>query len=191
VKLSATTSTTGAFTITAPGVPAAGCQITFAGASGSATPVVLSISVTPPGGVILQWQSDAQLLTAPAPPPPVSPIPGPINLIGVGAAFEAVLVVTESNYLGNSSGQAFTTPVATGCGANLAAIVPATTANTPGLANLVGPQANQSQAVYVISGAGTTGITSGTCSITASDELGNAAKTPIGVLLTVTSGGIQ
>jgi hypothetical protein len=111
----------------------------------------------------------------------VTPLAGPINLIGVTSTFGAVLVVSETHYLGT-----FNAPVLTGCGANLSA----PTAGVIG--NIIAPQVGQAAAYYNVSApAAAVPFALGVCSMTVKDN----AATPntsaaMGVTLTSTSGGI-
>lgn len=185
VTVAPLTSATGSFTITAvtPVAIAAGCQVTFSGTAGSAA-VAVGASVTAPGGVMLNWVANAAYATLPA---PINPIPGPINLIGTTSLFQAILVVSETHYLGT-----FQTPVLTGagCAGNIT-----TPLATIAQGNIAGPQASlaQTQAYYVVVAPATaTAIASGTCSITVTDN----APTPntsaaMGVILTITGGSIN
>jgi len=182
VTVTPATSATGAFTITAvtPVTVAAACQIVFTGAAATAT-VPVGVSVPAPGGVTLSWVSNVAYTTLPA---PVSPQPGPINLIGVTSTFGAVLVVSETHYVST-----FAAPVLSGaCGANLSA--PTTT--TQGV--IAGPSAalGQTQVYYAVSApaaAAAFALGAG-CTISVSDMQGTPSTGTIGVSLTTTGGGI-
>ena len=183
VTVAPASSATGSFTVTAVGAVASGCTITFTGAAATAT-VPLSATVPAPGGVKLQWVANAALATQPA---PIAPLAGPVNLIGVTSTFGAVLVVSETHYLG-----AFNAPVLSGaCGANLSAPVTSTNAN---LANITQPSTalGQSQVYYDESAPSTAvafTLASG-CTVTVTDKQTTPSSASMGVVLTTSSGGI-
>jgi hypothetical protein len=184
------TSASPKFTVTAVS-HVTGCTLTVTGGTGGApgsSTASQSFSVLQPGGVQLNWVSNAAYATQAA---PITPVPGPINLIGVTSTFGAVLVVSETNWIA-----ALGAPTESGaCGANLSAPSSATQGN------IAGPITGQAQAFYSISApaAAVAFPTSAGCSVSVPELAPDPLATPvppyttptIGVELTTTGGGIQ
>jgi hypothetical protein len=175
-------SSSGQYTLNATGSTVSlTCTVSFQGAAGTA-PVSLSVTVPAPGGVVIQWVANAALATASA-SNPVTPNPGPVNLIGTTSTFGVVLVVSETHYLGTLNA-----PTLSGaCGANLSA----PTATTQG--NILGPQPAQAVAYYTLSAPSSAAafpISAG-CTVSATDSQATPSTGTIGVSLTTTSGGIE
>ena len=184
VTVTPATSTTGTFTVTAANAvaAAANCSVSFTGATGT-TSVGVGATVPAPGGVVLQWVANAAYNTLPA---PITPLAGPISLIGVTNTFGAVLVVSETHYAGT-----FNAPVLSGgCGANLSAPTVATQGNIAGPQTALG----QTQAYYNITAPSTAAafaLAAG-CTITVKDNAATQnTSAAMGVLLTTSGGGIQ
>jgi hypothetical protein len=180
VTVTPATSASGSFTITAANAIAASanCTIVFTGATGTST-VSVGASVPAPGGVVMSWVANAAYATQPA---PITPLAGPINLIGVGTTFGAVLVVSETHYVST-----FGTPVVT-CGTNLAALTAATQGNIAGPSAALG----QTQVYYnVAAAAAAVGFAPAACTITVTDNQPTPSTGTIGVSLTTTGGGIN
>ena len=141
--------------------------------------VAVGASVPAPGGVVLSWVADAAYATQPA---PITPLAGPINLIGVTSTFGAILVVSETHYVST-----FAAPVVT-CGANLAALTAATQGNIAGPSAALG----QTQVYYNVAAAATAvGFAPSACTITVTDNQPTPSTGTIGVSLTTTGGGIN
>ena len=156
----------------------ANCTVTFTGATATST-VAVGASVPAPGGVVLSWVADAACATQPA---PITPLAGPINLIGVTSTFGAILVVSETHYVST-----FAAPVVT-CGANLAALTAATQGNIAGPSAALG----QTQVYYNVAAAATAvGFAPSACTITVTDNQPTPSTGTIGVSLTTTGGGIN
>ena len=131
---------------------------------------------------MLQWVANAAYASQPA---PITPLAGPINLIGVTSTFGAVLVVSETHYLGT-----FQAPILSGgCGANVSALTAATQGNIAGPSAALG----QSQVYYNVSApaaAAPFGLAAG-CTITVKDNAPTVnTSAAMGMALTSTTGGI-
>jgi hypothetical protein len=127
----------------------------------------------------MSWVADAAYATQPA---PITPLLGPINLIGVTSTFGAVLVVSETHYVST-----FNAPVVT-CGTNLAALTAATQGNIAGPSAALG----QTQVYYNVAAVATAvGFAPAACTISVTDNQPTPSTGTIGVSLTTTGGGIN
>jgi hypothetical protein len=129
--------------------------------------------------VVIQWVANASYATQAA---PITPLPGPVNLIGTTSTFGVVLVISESHYLGTLNAPT----LSAGCGTNLSAPTVATQGN------IASPQVGQQQVYYSLSApSSATAFALGTCTVSATDNQATPSTGTIGVSLTTTSGGIQ
>jgi len=87
------TATSGSFTLTAVSAATSGCTISVTGATGVAA-ATASATVPTPGGVQLRWYTPQSVATSTNPLPISS---APISLIGLGATYDAILAVSETN----------------------------------------------------------------------------------------------
>jgi hypothetical protein len=136
----------------------------------------------------LWWVANAALGSAVA-GQTITPVPGPVNLIGITSTYGAAIVASKANYIGTFNAgtlsgactgfvTATTTPSAT--------ISPTTLGTVSTLAS--------AQAYYAVVGAAAI-PTSGGCTLTVTDNAVNTNATygtaTIGVSVTTSTGGIQ
>jgi hypothetical protein len=183
VTVTPATSATGAFTVTAADAATTGCTVTFTGATGGGTGT-LAATVPKPAGVVLRWYTPNYVAQ-------LNPLPqsaGPINLVGLGLTFATVLQISEQNYVGGFPPAKVVT--AAGC---TGFATTAASATVP--LGLPTAAPGSSLVYYTVTGVAAV-LTTGGCSITATDSyvpLSGPANAPatIGVEITSTTGVFQ
>jgi hypothetical protein len=183
VTVSPASSATGAFTVTAADAATSGCTITFTGNATSTG--TLAASVAKPSGVALRWYTPQSLIQS----PPVPQSATPINLVGLGATYSAVLAISEANYVGGFAANKVV--VSAGCAGFATAVADATP--PPPLPTAV---PGSSVSYYTVTGVAAVATTGG-CTVTATDSyVPLAPGTPnpsaaIGVEITTNTGTFQ
>lgn len=170
VTVTPASSATGTFTVTGATPATTGCTLTFTGAVGFPTGTLTS-TVATPAGVVLRWytpQYAAQLTPQPQ-------TATPINLVGFGATYAAILAVSEQNYVGGFTAANITTNA--GCTGSVA-VAPATPVGLPTAAP-PSTSVAQSLSYYSVTASA---LPATTCTITATD---NYAPTTSGVSINV------